>query len=231
MACSVCARCRRVSSAWVRAVSSCACACCTSEIARGAAVIEVLGELQRARIVGHGLVEELLLDIQPAQHEVVVRELGVHRQIERGRRRRRWPARWRARRPRCCGCGRTRRARSDRSPPATKRLPVRRATGACRRGTLTEVRAARGAVHLRVSVGNQLERAHARLGAGLLQARECGLEALVGVRSPVPRGIRSVVLNSGPPRRRAATLSAGAASFQSPAPCSGAGGAASRARW
>ena len=33
MACSVCARCSRVSSAWVRADSSCACACCTSAMA------------------------------------------------------------------------------------------------------------------------------------------------------------------------------------------------------
>ena len=50
-----------------------------------AALIEILGQRERPRIVGDGVIEQPLLDVQAPQREVVRGEFGVHRQIQRCR--------------------------------------------------------------------------------------------------------------------------------------------------
>ena len=87
---------------------------------RGTALVEIARELERPGVIGHGVVEELLLRVEAAQREVIRGELGVHAQVERLRDRRRSPARSRARRRPCCGCARRGRSRRRGRPRARR---------------------------------------------------------------------------------------------------------------
>ena len=50
----------------------------------GAAVIQILRELERSGVGGHRSVEKLLLCIESPQREVIAGELGLHAELERG---------------------------------------------------------------------------------------------------------------------------------------------------
>jgi len=48
----------------------------------GAALVQVAGQLQRVRVVDHGPLQQRLLRVEAAQHEVIDRELRSQAQIE-----------------------------------------------------------------------------------------------------------------------------------------------------
>ena len=83
MACSNCARATPMSVACARVVSSCVRACATSTARGDPLVVTVDGQLQRLLVGGDGRVQQLPLGIEPAELEVVDRQLRLHAERHR----------------------------------------------------------------------------------------------------------------------------------------------------